>query len=239
MDVTQLNNIRFSMVQNNAVSINSTALGKVNNLSSSSSIKQDRVEMSSHTNSFLTNITSKVQHISNLQTLQQETISQLDLVKNFGQLISSVVKGSLDSYQGEVQNFIKTFNSQSQSSIQRIERIIEEKESEESRTYFDGILGAKPLSREEISQAIEQQQQRLEHINQTLNDEIIKTIDEVQNSFTQEKENNTKTNPLFSTVDFEQESKTFTKESFQSYSNAMIEIQTNVEPIVGEKLLAS
>lgn len=237
MELTQLNKRQFPMVQNNTVSINSTALEKVNNNSSISKLKSDIVDTSSHNNSFLTNITSSVQRISNLQTLQNETTSQLEMVKNFGQLVSSVDKGTIDSYQGDVQNFITTFNSQSQSSIQRIESIIEEKQSEDSRIYFDGILGARPLSKEEIMQSIEQQQQRLEHVNKTINDEILKTTDAVKNSFFQEK--SSENNPLFSSVDFEQESKQFTKETFKEFSSAMVETQTNVELKVGEKLIAS
>lgn len=238
MELTQINNTQFPMVQNDTVSINATTLEKVNS-SNTNKLKSDIVETTSHSNSFLVNVTSGIQQISKLHTLQNETTSQLEMVKNFGQLVSKVATNSIDDYQGDIQSFINTFNTRSQTSTERIEMIIEEKQSEESRTYFDGILGSKPLSQEEILQAVEEQQKRLEFVNKALNDEIIKTKQEVQSTFDLEKEKSTSNSTFSSSVDFEQESKTFTKDSFKEFSSAMVETQTNVEPIVGEKLLAS
>ena len=240
MELAQVNNTQLPLVQNNTVSTNSP-IGKVEELSSSTNnrIKNDVVEATSHTNNFLVNISSSVNRISNLQTLQSETTTQLEMVKNFGQMVSSVATGSIDNYQGEVQDFIKTFNSKSQTSIERISKIIEEKESENSRTYFDGILGARPISQEELLQAVEEQKQRLEQVNETLNNEIIQTTQDVKENFSNEKEKLTQNNPVISSVNFEQESKQFTKETFTEFSSTMVDTQKNVEPVVGERLLAS
>jgi S-DNA-T family DNA segregation ATPase FtsK/SpoIIIE len=118
------------------------------------------------------------------------------------------------------------------------EKEIEEKQNDDSRVYFDGILGSKPLSSEEIYEAITQQKQKLEQFNKQLNSQILETTAQAQQAINVEKDNSVFVKKQNHQINFENESVSFEAKIVQNQSGSMVDTQANATPSVSAALLA-
>ena len=118
-------------------------------------------------------------------------------------------------------------------------KIIEEKQSEDSRAYFDGILGSKPLSGEEIYQAIQGQKQRLEQYNRQLNAQQNEVAIQAQQSINIEKEESAFSKQFGKEISFEIESVKFEAKAIQSQTGSIVQTQANAEPYATTELVAA
>lgn len=201
--------------------------------------KIDRVEINSISNSNLSvQLTTSTSKISNLQVAQNSISKMINTINSFESLISSN-KNNLDSVQPQIQNTITTFNSNSNNLLENMSSIIEEKQNDNSRVYFDGILGSKPISGEEIYKAISEQKQKLEQYSSKLTQELEQVTQQAQNTITMEKSINTSNENFFANVNFEQESISFAATNVQDKSGSIVQTQANAEPHATTKLVSA
>ncbi len=192
----------------------------------------DKIEpISTRQSAFATGLQHRVSTLSNLESLKNNIAIQTKIVSNFEKMVASALNNgnNIDHIQPEVQSHISSFNAVSNSSIENINKIIEEKESDKSRTYFDGILGAKPLSAKEIQEAINQKKERLAQLNEVINDQIIQTTNDAKQSIEQEKSVFEQKSSFVVKTDFQLESKTFEMENLQEQSGSVVTSQANAQ----------
>ena len=138
-----------------------------------------------------------IEKISNINVVQKNISTQLDISNEISTLISNAQKSSnaiesLDVVQPQVQNLMINYNeiSKSSSSIQT------PSQEEKSRIFFDGILGSKPLSTSEIFKEINKQQQILSQSQQNLRDEGKVAVEDSRNIINQERMVSQKNSPF-------------------------------------------
>jgi len=235
MELTQVNNSQQANVNNlNFLRSEKVENTDINSIQNKNNI--DKVEYShSSKSSFSINVSNSINSISNIQIAKNEVSTALKIVNNFEKVVTSSTN-SLDSVQPQIQNSINTFNSSTQGLSDRMNQIIDEKSSEESRVYFDGILGAKPISGQEIYEAISKQKQNLEQYNKMLNNQLNEVTNQAKEMFANEKAQ------IPSQEQFEQKVK-FTVEQVsvevQNQSGSMVQTQANAEPSTSKELLVA
>jgi hypothetical protein len=187
---------------------------------------------------FISNLSNSIETISNLQSTQQKIQAQLEVVSTLETTVrSQPTQNALDSVQPQVQNTMATYNNNAKSLSNNLDRIMEEKQSDESRTYFDGILGAKPLSSEEILEAVNEQREQLEQVNKVINDQIIQAMDKSSEVIQNEK--STHMNSKTQEIDFRIESENFNKEAIKRFEGSPVDSQANANTNASVDLLAS
>jgi len=238
MELTQAIRADFANV-NNVNFLRSQNLQETSSNTEQKAVSLDKVEVQKPTQSgFSLNLTKSIDKIASVQVAQNNVSKSLQIVNDFKQLIDSN-NGSLDSVQPQIQSFISNFNSSSSNLSENMSKIIEEKESEDSRMYFDGILGSKPLSGEEIYEAITQQKQRLEQYNKQLNEQQTQATAQAQQSITTEKAESPFAKQFGKEMNFEIESVEFEAKTVQAQSGSITQTQANAEPSASTELLVA
>ena len=163
---------------------------------------------------------------------------QIDTTNEISKLTTQVMKSPkngqvLDDIQPEIHSLISNFNTTSANMDKSTQQ-----NSSASRTYFDGVVGAKPLSGDEIYKAITQQRDRLEQVNKVINQEIDNIVNSTKQSFNVEKELVQQEKPEFK-VDFEKESVKFNAQSIKNLDGSIPYAQANGNTEQNVNLLAS
>jgi len=184
-----------------------------------------------HTSSQLAlNVTNSSNQIASLQSLKNDVKIQLNAIDDFQTSISQ--NGGFSP--SHMEQMVSAFTSIiPKDSIERISMIIEEKQSEESRSYFDGIVGSKPISTKEIFELIDMRKSELAAVNKYLNDKITQSSQNTKEMFSQEQEK------VSHKMNFEQEVVSFDKNTLKELSGSMVTTQANAEPRITEQLLVS
>jgi hypothetical protein len=112
-------------------------------------------------------------------------------------------------------------------------------EEEKSRVYFDGVLGAKPLSSEEILAEVDSQRTRLKNVNKMANEEVLNTIKKSKEMFDTQKQELEVQKPQIKKFDFAIESSNFEPKKLQNIEGSVIDTQANAKMDQNIKLLAS
>ena len=234
MGLTPINGLNL----NNMSEVNSARTRNVENIDKSSSDLQQKVEKielpeiaSKGLSSFSSNIVGNMNKISNLQQQQSSVTSQLDTLSKITQLTTQVIESPkqgqvLNDIQPEIQSLMNDFNTVS------AEMKSAQSSSSASRTYFDGVVGAIPLSGEEIYQAVKLQQDRLEQVNHKIEVQVKNIVSETEGSIELEKKSEFK-------VDFEKESLEFSGQSLKSFEGSIPVAQANGNTEHSINLLAS
>ena len=229
-DFSNVNNVSFLRSQN---------VQETTNNIESKATSLDKIELEhSAQSSFSLNLTKTIDKIATVQVAQTNVSQSLQIVNDFEQLINTNSK-SLDSVQPQIQSFITTFNNSSKNLSENLNNIIEEQASEDSRTYFDGILGSKPLSGKEIFDAIKGQKERLEQYNTQLNEQQTQTRNQAQQSITTEKAESPFAKQFGKEINFESQSVEFEAKIVQSQSGSMTQTQANAEPYAATELIVA
>ena len=236
MELTQAIRADFSNI-NNVSFLRSQTIQEPTNNPNQKAVSIDKIELNNtKQSSFSLNLTKNIDTISNIEVAQNTLSNSLKIVNNFEQLITTNSK-SLNNVQPQIQNFITTFNNSSKSLSDNMSKIIEEKQSEDSRTYFDGILGSKPLSGKEIYEAITQQKQRLEQYNKQLNEQQIEATNQAKQVITTEKAQSSFATQFGKEMNFELESVKFEAKVIQTQNGSITQTQANAEPQITTELL--
>ena len=244
MELTQLNNLGFSDVGQSGIG-QVQAKKSVEVDSDNKPLKKvDQIELQNQTqSSFASSIMNNIKQISNTRNLQNTVSKQLEIVNQIEQSISSVVSGtsskqSLDDIQPQIKNLMDNFNNYSNTISTSDNTVSIDLSDEKSRVYFDGILGAKPLSSEEILAEVQIQRERLQNINKTANNEVLNNIQKSKDMFNTQKQELEIKQPQIKNVNFSVESSNFESKTLQNMDGSLINIQANAQVEHSIKLLA-
>lgn len=243
MELNQINNSSMSNLAepqlNKFKPVNSLENNPINK-----PLEVDKVETTGKTqSSFSVNIINNISKISQMQSVQPELSKQEDIVNKIETLVNEMTtnppKGKvLDDIQPEIKNLMDNFNTSSKTIAESLDNISNLDNKEKSRIYFDGILGSKPLSGEEIYKAITAKKEHIAQISKKIGQEMEHTVEQTQNSIDNEKEV-VKTNPVVKNIDFKVESTNFDNQSIKSFKGSMVDTQANAHTEQNIKLLAS
>ena len=246
MELNSVNTLGFSNVTqsnlNQTESVNQVELD-----SNSKPLRVDRVELQdqSQSSSFANSLINNVKQISNALSIQSTVSKQLDITNEIEQSINLVVSNpssgqTLNDIQPKIKNLMDSFNTLSFSISTKVNTISRDSnEEEKSRVYFDGILGAKPLSSEGIFAEVTSQRERLQSINKTANEEVLNNIQKSQDLFTTQKQELVAQQPQIENVDYKIESDNFSSKTLQNISGDVVDTQANAQVDKNIKLLAS
>ncbi len=243
MELNQLNNSYVSSVSQSFSDVKNTASVTVDKVTKNTPLKIDSIEVSSkNQNTFSDNLRNNISKISNMQNLQSTISKQIDIVNEIESSINSMSNQpseKLDTIQPQIKNLMDNFNAYSKNtsaSLAGVDTTISD--DAQSRIYFDGIVGAKPLSNEEIYAAITEQKERLQQSNKVINEQILNTINQSKEMIVQEQ----KVAPSIEKTkvfNFESESSNFNAQTLKNAKGSMFDVQANAEPTQSIKLLAS
>jgi len=235
MELTQIQNVS-NMNQVNDVKNNS----KTNNLQNIKEViekypsdKIDIEKANSSSSNFLSNVSSNVGKIADLQKQQSAISNQLEITTEVIKTTQAAENSNtvkLDDKQPKIKNLLDNFNKLSESST-RIEI------SDKPGIYFDGQVGARPLSSKEIHDAIQENKERLSSVQQSISNEIDAVVLDNKNTLETEK-TTTQTKVEFKKIDFEKESLQFNSSSINNFKGEVLPSQANAFPPHSEKLLA-
>jgi len=234
MELTQLKNV------NNLNHINDIKSSlKTNNLQNNKQViekypsEKVEIQQQNSSNSFLTNISSNINKIADLQKTQSMVSNQLEITSKLVKTTDTAVNSNsiqLDDKQPDIKNLIDNFNV--------ISKGINTTEiSDEVGIYFDGQVGSRPLNSTEIYYAINQQKERLSQFNKQIASQIesVKVDTKVNIEFQKE---TTEIEVGFKNIDYAKESEQFNSSTLNSVKGGIIPSQANAFPVHSEKLLA-
>jgi len=207
-------------------------------------LEVDKIETTGKVqSSFSVNIINNISKISHMQSVQPELNNQVQILDKIETLTKEMTtnppKGKvLDDIQPEIKNLMDNFNTSSKAVVGSLDTISELNDEEKSRIYFDGILGAKPLSGKEIYEAITAKREQIAQTSKQIDQEIQYTVKQTQNSIDNEKEV-VETKPAVKNIDFKVESTNFDNQSIKSFKGSVVDTQANAQMEQNIKLLAS
>ena len=242
MELNRLRSLDLSDISQSSVEkLKSKVIVGVDSISKP--LKVDKIESQSQVqSSFASGLISNVRQISNALNIQSTVSKQLDITNEIKQAINAVTSNSsksLDDIQPKIKKLMDDFNNYSSNMSTSIGAMANNSTDEQSRIYFDGILGAKPLSSEEIFAEVDSQRQRLQNINKTANEEVINNIEKSKNMFTTEKKTLETQQPQIKSINFAVESSNFEAKKLQNVQGSVVDTQANASTKQNIKLLAS
>jgi len=243
MELNQLNNSYVSSASQSLSNVKNAASVTVDEVTKNTPLKIDSIEVSSKSqNTFSDNLRNNISKISNMQNLQSTISKQIDIVNEIESSINSMSNQpseKLDTIQPQIKNLMDNFNAYSKNtsaSLASVDTTISD--DAQSRIYFDGIVGAKPLSNEEIYAAITEQKERLQQSNKVINEQILNTINQSKEMIVQEQQT-TPSVEKTKVFNFESESSNFDAQALKNAKGSMFDVQANAESAQSIKLLAS
>lgn len=156
----------------------------------------------------------------------QNAATTLQNSQNFEQdqeVIQPQIENSINEYNSISSNLVKDFAKYQQDT--------------DSKGYFDGILGAKPLSPSDIIKAVEDQRAYLDQISTSANKEIEQIETRAQKTIGAEIEKAAARAP-YEPVDFGKNTTDFTSTNINSIVGSVISAQANAIPAHSQKLLS-
>ena len=219
-------------------SINVKALEKVD-LSSESSNSflldlnavERRSDLSLSLKSMMDNISSNQISLRNLDlqsniltTLKEAAVSTVTLEN----------PTSLEDLQPSVEELLSKYNYLSSDINKNFQKY---QEDTQSRNYFDGMLGAKPLNPAEIIDAVEKQMKIVESEKKFFNDNFEKTANKALEVINVEIDKSNKEAP-FKNIDFGKNIANFTSANINNVLGSVVSSQANAIPANSPKLLA-
>jgi len=231
MELTQLTNIN-SIQHSYEVNKNSQPNNSLNIKEIPEQKHSDKIERSIGSD-FLSSISSNIVKVANLQKQHSSISTQLEITNEIVKTVDVAVNSSkiqLDDKQPEINTLLNSFNKISKTS--KIPEI-----SDKPGIYFDGQVGAKPISSQEIYEDVQEKQERLSSIQQSISKEIESTSNNIKESISIEK-TMVETKFEFKNVDFEKESLEFSSDSITNFKGEILSSQANALPLHSEQLLA-
>jgi hypothetical protein len=180
----------------------------------------------------IANITQNQITSSNLE--KQTTI--LNNIKDAATQIvqSDTPEVTADKVQPQIAEFISQYNNLSVD----VNKAFQESQGDtESQAYFDGVLGAKPLSPREIMETVEQQMQVVKEQTQIVTKETQKFETKALDTIGKEIAQNNAKAP-FEPVDFGKNMANFTSANINNVVGSVATAQANAIPAHSPKLLA-
>ena len=235
MELTQLNNnINLNPVNNVNNSFRTNNLeNKIPEVTEKHTLDKFDTTNISNSSNFLNNISSNISKVANLQKSQSMISNQLEITNEIVKTTQSANVSTLiqlDDKQPEIKKLLENFN-QLSDGFERPEV------SDVVGIYFDGQLGSKPLSSDEILDASAQQRERLVKYHEAVSNEISSLVLDTKKSFELEK-TTIETKVEFKNIDYAKESAQFNASTLESIKGGILPSQANAFPLHSEGLLA-
>jgi hypothetical protein len=233
---TYLVNVNDSSTLSSSVNIKALENAKTFQLSNSSftldmDISLRRSDFANQLKDSLNNLAinqQKIQYINKqekiLDTIQND-VMQLQSSTNF--------EVSQETIQPKIEASINEYNT----NIDYRTEFTQFQETTQSQSYFDGLLGAKPLSPSDIRKAVEEQMQYLKQINSEASQNIEKTERKALKTIGDEIEKVIARAP-YEPVDFGKNTTDFTSTNINSIVGSVVSAQANAIPAHSQKLLS-
>jgi hypothetical protein len=237
MELTQLNNLNNLNNLNHVSDVKNSF--KTNDLHNSKEVIEkyptDTIDFQREntSSSFLTNISTNMNKLVDLQKMQSLGSNQLEITSELVKITETAQNSrsiQLDDKQPEIKNLMDHFNILSK-------KINTTEISDKAGVYFDGQVGARPLSTNEIHDAVAQQRERLSQFNKKIDSQIESIVSDTKGSIELEKVK-VETKVEFKKVDYAKESALFDSSTLASVQGGVIPSQANGFPLHSEKLLA-
>lgn len=215
-------------------SMNIKALDSVNVVgegSNSFSIEFNTQERRSDLSLSLRNM---MEDISVSQVALQSLNEQSTILSNIQEMVSGDNQSLLEEIQPSVEELLSKYNYLSTDINKNFEKYQEETNS---RNYFDGMLGSKPLNPAEIIKAVEQQQEVVKAEKKFFGDNVEKVADKALEVINIEIDKSNKEAP-FKNIDFGKNTANFTSANINNVVGSVVSSQANAIPANSPKLLA-
>ena len=215
-------------------SMNIKALDSVNVVgegSNSFSIEFNTQERRSDLSLSLRNM---MEDISVSQVALQSLNEQSTILSNIQEMVSGDNQSLLEEIQPSVEELLSKYNSLSTDINKNFEKYQEETDS---RNYFDGMIGSKPLNPAEIIKAVEQQQEVVKAEKKFFGDNVEKVADKALEVINIEIDKSNKEAP-FKNIDFGKNTADFTSANINNVVGSVVSSQANAIPANSPKLLA-
>jgi hypothetical protein len=231
MEITQLNTINYS----DNFSSNNTSIKNNDIQNIIKNYPEDKIEIEQDIkpSNLLENISSSTSQLANLQKLQSNLSTQLELTSEIVKtttLASNSSSEKLDDKQPIIKKHMDDFNLLS-------DRFQKPEISDEIGIYFDGKVGSKPLNSHQILDATAEQNERLHKYQQDISKEIDLVVEQHKNTIESE-ETTVNFKVEFKTTDYSKISEQFNSSSLQNIEGNLLDSQANAFPLHSEKLLA-
>ncbi len=230
--------------------INSKSVSSSNKVEETSDVKSSTIqdivaiEPDSQTRSNFTNsLKSDISKLSNLQTTGVQLRNQVEIIDEIDQLMKQAENSvnatqTLDDIQPKVKQLMDNFNhTASKINVNTKSSSINNIEEELSHVFFDGIMGSKPLSLEEIKDTTNMFKQDIIKAEEKSNEEYNNTVNQAHETIKIEKSVAASQSPLKS-VDFGKESVDFNNNTLNSVIGNVSATQANASPLHSIELLA-
>jgi len=191
-------------------------------------IPSKRSELSNNLNQHLTSIGKSQIQISNLDK-QSNILSEITKV-TLEITASTSPEVTADAVQPSVAQLMTNYNNLTPK-IQ-----LDQDPDATSTTYFDGVLGAKPLSVSDITAAVEEQMKLVKQNTQVIHKQIEEVKTKAINTIGDEIAKNEAAKP-FKNIDFGKMTSDFSSASINNIMGSVALTQANAVPVQAQKLL--
>lgn len=175
-----------------------------------------------------------MEDISVSQVALQSLNEQSTILSNIQEMVLGDNQSLLEEIQPSVEELLSKYNSLSTDINKNFEKYQEETNS---RNYFDGMLGSKPLNPAEIIKAVEQQQEVVKAEKKFFGDNVEKVADKALEVINIEIDKSNKEAP-FKNIDFGKNTADFTSANINNVVGSVVSSQANAIPANSPKLLA-
>lgn len=238
MELSQISNVNNSVINYTNLE-KTTAIKNIDSLSNdlkSNDINVDSIK--DNQSDFSNKLTNSISQMANLQNLELNINNQINIVNKISLNIeNSPTPEALDNIQPEVKSLMDNFNSNMRSIPADLNKMIEDQSSEESTTFFDGILGSKPLSPADIMNATERKLEQLQTMKANTKETYEDVVKEIKSDFTQEKQSSQEKSP-FKEINFGKESSDFTSSTINNTIGSIATTQANPSQAHSIRLLS-
>lgn len=253
MEVT--NDVRLQQLYTNPTDENQNSQNVVqqssetsssNSVSSQQTQETSGVDDAQESSSYSVEVDSEAKR-SNLSTQLEDTISQIahnqvtlsqlneqsELLNTIEDLATQIVESqtpvvTADEVQPQIEEAISQYNELAKSLSERFK---ESQEDTNSKDYFDGILGAKPLSPADILKAVEQQREIVQEREQVVQTQTQELEQQALETIGNERQESAQNSP-FEPSDFA------SSNDLSSVSGSVIASQANAQPRNSPRLLS-
>lgn len=171
------------------------------------------------------NLTKQINQQQNILDSIQNVTTQLQMSENF--------EAAQTTLQPQIQSSIEKYNSISANLQKDFEKY---QQNTQSRNYFDGILGAKPLSPADILKAVEDQQRLLDSMQQNNTQATEQVVTRAKETIGEEV-SKAVANAPFKQIDFGKNMTDFSSKTINNVVGSVVSAQANAIPAHSPKLL--
>ena len=233
------NNVVSDSVSTLSSSVNLKALQNATAEQLSSNSFNVEVQAINKRSNFAANLQESFTQLAQNQNFSKQLTQQQDILSKMqemaGELQNSESPQTLEvSIQPKIESSITQYNSISANLQKDFEKY---QETTKSHHYFDGILGAKPISPADILKAVEDQQRLLDSMQQNNTQEMKQVVSRAKETIGEEV-SKAVANAPFKPVDFGKSMTDFSSETINNVVGSVISAQANAIPAHSPKLLA-